>query len=373
MRKTAAIPQACGLWLLLLAAAGPASPQSQWKGTIVTEGDVTVVKNPKEPIYKTPVVEISEELRLGGAAAEGDYAFGRIRHVVIDDAGTMYDLDTQASQVKVFDASGQYVRTIARKGQGPGEIESPLTLSLNHSTGELAIHQASRRMSYFKTDGTFSRHLSFREMWALRGRIDSQGNIYITEGFVDEQDPRYETKMLGPDASLIAVIGKSPAPTGGGRLDPFMAINYFIVDRADRLIYGYPKTYEVQFFGPASPKLFKKITRDYDPVPVTAEERAEEEKGVPSGMKIDFDFSKYHSAYSRFFASDDGHLFVSTWEKDAEGKFIHDIFDAEGRFIGRMPLKPSGLEILKGKYYALEEDEEGYQYVKRYAVTWKDE
>jgi len=29
--------------------------------------------------------------------------------------------------------------------------------------------------------------------------------------------------------------------------------------------------------------------------------------------------------------------------------------------------------MLKGKYYALEEDEDGYQYVKRYAVTWKDE
>jgi hypothetical protein len=25
---------------------------------------------------------------------------------------------------------------------------------------------------------------------------------------------------------------------------------------------------------------------------------------------------------------------------------------------------------LKGKYYALEEDEDGYQFVKRYAVTW---
>ena len=55
---------------------------------------------------------------------------------------------------------------------------------------------------------------------------------------------------------------------------------------------------------------------------------------------------------------------------DKDGKFIHDIFDADGRFIGRVPLKPFGIEILKGKYYALEEDEDGYQAVKRYAVTW---
>ena len=36
-----------------------------------------------------------------------------------------------------------------------------------------------------------------------------------------------------------------------------------------------------------------------------------------------------------------------------------------------MPLKSSGVTILNGKYYALEEDEDGFQYVKRYAVSWK--
>ena len=94
-------------------------------------------------------------------------------------------------------------------------------------------------------------------------------------------------------------------------------------------------------------------------------------KQAPPGMKIEFVFPKDHPAYSRFFLSDLGHIFVQTYEKADGGRYIHDVFDAEGRFIGRLSLKPSGLEILKDKYYALEEDEEGYQYVKRYAVTWK--
>jgi hypothetical protein len=355
---------------ILALTAAAASAQVKWKGKIVKEGGVTVVKNPKEPLYKTPVLELEEELSLGGPEAQGDYAFGQVRTFVVDEAGSIYVLDQQASHVKVFDATGKYIRTIGRRGQGPGEIDGPMTLSLNRTSGELAVHQASRRMSYFKTDGTFLRHLSFKEMWALRGRVDSGGNIYITEGFIDEKDPRYETKKLDPDASVIAVLAKSPAPTGGGKLDPFMAINYFQLDRADNLVYGYPLTYEIQFFGPSDHRVFKKITREYDPVAVTAEERAEQEKDVPPGMPINFDFSKYHSAYYRFFLSDLGHLIVQTWEKTKDGKSIHDIFDAEGRFIGRVPLKPSGVEILKGKYYALEEDEDGYQCVKRYAVTW---
>lgn len=359
-----------GLALLAFLTATTASAQDKWKGTVVKAGDATVVKNPKEPLYKTPVLELKEDLSLGGPEAQGDYAFGQIRTFIVDDAGSIYVLDTKLGHIKVFDRSGKYVRTIGRQGQGPGELESPMTLSFNRTSGELAVHQSSRRMSYFKTDGTFLRHLSFKEMWALRGRVDSKGNIYITEGFIDEKDPRYETKKLRPDASVIAVLAKSPAPTGGGKLNPFMAISYFQLDRDDHLVYGYPLTYEIQFFGPADQKVIKKITREYDPVAVTAEERAEREKDVPQGMTMNFDFSKNHSAYYRFFLSDLGHVIVQTWEKTKDGKSIHDVFDAEGRYIGRVPLKPTGIEILMGKYYALEEDEDGYQTVKRYAVTW---
>ena len=31
-------------------------------------------------------------------------------------------LDQQAAEVRVFDSSGQHVRTIVRRGEGPGEI-----------------------------------------------------------------------------------------------------------------------------------------------------------------------------------------------------------------------------------------------------------
>jgi hypothetical protein len=103
---------------------------------------------------------------------------------------------------------------------------------------------------------------------------------------------------------------------------------------------------------------------------VTAAEKEAQEKRVPYGTKVTFDFSKYHSAYRRFFVSDLGHVFVETWEATKDGAKIHDIFDAEGRFISSVPFRPLGITILRGKYYALEEDAEGYQYIKRYAVTW---
>jgi hypothetical protein len=356
------------LLALFFAAAVTALAQPRWKGTIVKEGDVTVVKNPKEPLYATPVLEIKEDLSLGGPDAQGDYAFGEARNLAVDDDGAIYVLDTKLGHIKVFDASGRPVRTIGRKGQGPGELDRPRMLSLNRAAGELAVLELSRRMSFFKLDGAFLRHVSFKEIWALYSHVDSKGRIYVTEGFVDPKDPRYELKKLGPDAAVIAMLIKTPGPPPG-RFNPFMAVGYWRLGRSDRIVFGYPETYEIQVFGEDNSKVALKFSREYDPVAITEEEKAEQKKDTPPGINLAF--SKHHSAYSRFFLSDLGHVIVQTWEKAKDGKLIYDIFDAEGRFIGRIPLKPSGLEILKGKYYALEEDEDGYQYVKRYAMTWK--
>ncbi len=360
---------------IIFATALTAAPQAQWKGTIVKEGDVTVVKNPKEPVYKTPVLELKEELSIGGAQAQGDDLFGQISDVVIDEAGSLYVLDGRNGHVKVFDASGKYLRAIGRQGQGPGEFEGPLNLSFSRTAGELVVHQQSPRTAFYRPEGTFLRDVSFRGMGALLGRTDSHGNIYRNEIVIDESGARCVAKKFGPDGTALAELGAAPAPfavKGAAKVKPraLMPASYFQLDRADNVVYGYPQDYELTLFRGADAKSFMKIARSYDLVEVSAEEKKEWNKQIPPGSGIEIEFPKYHSAYDRFFLDDLGRLFVRTWERTEDGKRIHDIFDAEGRFVGRVPLKGLGLEILKGKYYALEDDADGYQYVKRYAVNW---
>jgi hypothetical protein len=47
------------------------------------------------------------------------------------------------------------------------------------------------------------------------------------------------------------------------------------------------------------------------------------------------------------------------------------VFDAKGRFLGATSLADKPLLIKGNHLYSLEEDEEGYQIIKRYTVTWK--
>ena len=62
------------------------------------------------------------ELSIGVLEGEPYETFGDIRSIEADDDGTIYVLDHQASEVRAFDADGRFLRTLTRKGQGPGEL-----------------------------------------------------------------------------------------------------------------------------------------------------------------------------------------------------------------------------------------------------------
>jgi hypothetical protein len=349
-----------------------ASAQAKWKGTVVKEGDVAIVKNPKEPIYKTPILELKEELSIGGPEAKGQEVFDRIGEFIVDDAGTFYISDRKEDHIKVFDGTGRYLRTIGRHGQGPGEFEGIAGLSIVRMTGELVVYDVLQmRFSFFKTDGTYIRDLRFEEPRISRAHLDSKGNVYASATIFDMGTFRSEerTIFLNPEARDPFLLTRDERVSEPNKIEIFMPKSFWALDFSDNFIYGHSRDYEIQFFEAGTHKLIKRIRKVYDPVPVSEDDIKNFLK--PGYSTIPFVFPKEHAAFRPFFLSDTGHLFVETCEKAGDGYFIHDIFDKDGRLLARMPMKPRGLKIYEGKYYALEEDEDGYQYVKRYAVTWK--
>ena len=201
-------------------------------------------------------------------------------------------------------------------------------------------------------------------------RLDSMGRICASGGGFEIGKPYYETRIatLTPEGSPASVLASAP-----GQVKDRIGIGFpnmsWAFDFNDNLVVGLSEDYEVQVFKAGTYDLFMRIRKEFDPIPISDEELRQFKK--PEYSSMPFDFAKLHSAFWNLFTSDTGHLFVATWEKAEDGKFIHDVFDKEGRLIARMPFKSRGVKISGGKYYALEEDEDGYQYVKRYSVTWK--
>ena len=154
-----------------------------------------------------------------------------------------------------------------------------------------------------------------------------------------------------------------------GVLNPISPNIYMTVDDEDNIIFGYSKDYELQIFNPEG-DLIKKIMREYDPVEVTEEEKEEATQGISSQIKVEF--PKYHPPFLRFVHDEKGRLYVQSYEKgDRYNVYYHDVFDRDGRYIAKVQLRQFPVIFRNGKLYSLEEDEDGYQYIKRYKVTWK--
>jgi len=67
------------------------------------------------------VIEVVEDLVIGNEA-DPDYRFYRALGIGAAGDGTIYVYDAGNYRIQVFDAEGEFVRTIGRRGGGPGEM-----------------------------------------------------------------------------------------------------------------------------------------------------------------------------------------------------------------------------------------------------------
>jgi hypothetical protein len=351
------------------------SDQAKWKGTIVKEGDVTVVKNPKEPVYKIPPLELREDYVLGGEAAEGKYVLSHPYDMAVDAGENLYVVDAGERNLKVFDKNGQFIKTIGRPGQGPGEFQFPERISIVPTTNEFIVFDVSR-ISVFNLEGGYLRRFPIRGLSVGLG-ADSRGNLFIAT--TDIRSGQGTLKAYAPDMSreLAVVVSYQEDQS----LIVFKPRAVWTLDQNGRVVFGESKTYEINIIDMHG-RVLNKIIRDYDPVRVTQAEKddlAARTRSVlgPEAAKS-MEFSSHHSAYRSFFLDDAGHLFVQTWERSADSRQdIYDIFDEVGRYIARAPLslnpdfqRPLPRFIKNGKLYTIEPDPKGYEVVKRYSVKW---
>jgi len=66
--------------MLLFSSFGQEKPE--WKGTIEVEDGVTIVRNPKEPMYGEDVFYLEEELKIGERNGREEYMFSRLSQLV---------------------------------------------------------------------------------------------------------------------------------------------------------------------------------------------------------------------------------------------------------------------------------------------------
>lgn len=92
------------VFLMILVVLAPAcKKKTLWKGQIKIEDGITVVENPRIPMYEQPVLALDEDLCIGAEEIRPDYLFYEISSIAVDREENIYVTDQGEKHVKVFD------------------------------------------------------------------------------------------------------------------------------------------------------------------------------------------------------------------------------------------------------------------------------
>ena len=82
------------------------------------------------PKYVNEVFVSLEELHTINIDEFNEYYIYKLSDIDVDSDTNLYVLDFYESTVTVFDKNGKYLRSMGRRGQGPNELENPLSISI---------------------------------------------------------------------------------------------------------------------------------------------------------------------------------------------------------------------------------------------------
>ncbi|HEX6040131.1 6-bladed beta-propeller [Longimicrobium sp.] len=113
--------------------------------------------------------EVREVFSVGAADGAGGDVFGAVGDVGFDAAENLYVLDRLNTRVVVFDSTGRFVRTLGRRGGGPGELTAPQQMAVSRD-GEVTVSDAGRRALVVFGRGGTARSVPFPGVTMLIGR-----------------------------------------------------------------------------------------------------------------------------------------------------------------------------------------------------------
>jgi hypothetical protein len=359
--------------LILIMTVSCGQNKTEWKGIVEEIDGVTVVKNPKDPLHGEDVFYLEEELSIGKAEGEGEYIFSRINHINVDDEGNIYAVDASASHIRVFDKKGEYLRTIGRKGQGPGEMQRPVFVQITSQNEVLVYDFSARRLIFFSLGGKYLKQKSTARP-ILPIKLDSYGNLIGIFAPAPPPVGGKELKKYDSNLELLMTIAKEEK----GKRGVFEIVKpslCYDVSPNDNIVWGNSKEYVLRILNPEG-RLIKKITKKHDPLKITAKDKEMYKKRYSEPLKIGYklNFHDYFPAFSDISVDDKERIFVKTYER-AEGNqesYYFDVFDSKGIYIAKVPIKANlnrNSVWKRSKLYTIEENEEGFQIVKRHKVS----
>lgn len=275
---------------------GPGSSSAGPHVVVQTIGDTTVVRTLSGSVWEGEATLVPE-ISIGELDGPDELLFGWIRSIAVDADHNVFAFDDQAQEVRVFDSAGQYLETLGRRGEGPGEFSRAEAIA-TLPDGRLVVRDPGNSSLEVFVPGTTE-----TERW----RYDVGGLYSVTPLLTDASGRTFlHTRDLSADGFVMHVIVFGPdgtpidtlpepsttyeppevtaeqGPSSVSYYVPFSPELHWTVHPGGHFLSGLSTDYRIDLVRDDG---VLRIERAADPVPVSDEERARQRESLVQRMQ----------------------------------------------------------------------------------------
>jgi len=346
-----------------------------------TEIEVKTLICPENPLYGTFKFELSPPLIIG-SETDDRYFFFSLRKIIADSDGQIYALDNKAARIQVYNKNGEYVETIGRKGQGPGEFSVPYNFFMDEKGNLFVLDTMARKIIVFSDDWKYVKSISFNEIALSHFFVDKSGNIFFStlttkpEGnmyinFI-KWDPKENMKRkIASDFFLKMIISRKGSFFYG---HPYLQHYYFLPLVGNNVVFVKSLEPAIHYFSNEGEELYK-VLKEEKSERITKKEKeivfSESFEWLEEGRHEEVFFPEFRPVYSNLLVDDENRIYLERFKpmNEKSTRYSYYVFNEKGRYLYNLVLN-FRMEFIKNGYvYTIKTDEEsGETSLLRYKI-----
>lgn len=349
----------------------------EWKGKVEYKNGIKVIKNPQEPLYGEIKFELEEDLSIGKEDDE-NYMFYRIVDIALDTQNNIYVLEYGNKQIQKFNRNGQFLQTIGRRGQGPGEFGSPFQIFIDRSDNIYVSD--NRKIKIFNKKGNSHKDIVLKNR-IIDFSLNSEGIFMVKFRRPKEIGHICYFDKVDRNGKILKTIARFPyglTQPKGGNINwvvtyPYIFDLFMASLNGNTFIYGYSKEYKISVVDENGRILFN-FTKDEPYLRISEREKSErrkKHKNLPESLLKSVQFPSHRPFFNRIMCDNQARIYIMKMKSVLDNKYPLeiDIFSKDGYYLYKTEISLDPYEIKEGYLYTkMSSKEKGEELIKRFKI-----